>query len=396
MNARAVLIAGGFVAALALHVSRCQNVHVPARAIGAPTGVGNGSGPTGLTALPPGVPVAPGAMTSTGQPLRIGEAFANSFDPSDTGLVRPHGSFAYSRNGAAAWMKTGVSSTSWTSMTAIDAAAAIIGNVTSDRILGRDTAGIGPVEQLTVGGGLEFTGSGGLQRSALTGDVTASAGSGSTTIANDAVTNAKLANMANSTIKCRTTAGTGDPEDCTGAQVGAIIGASGGGAMVLVSSQDVSSSPITWSSLTGDASTTLGYQIYGRVRGSTASTQVALRVNNDTGSNYQWIRTDNDGATVSGAIGSSATSIAIFPAVLGNDQTLAFSVFVPVSGDSGTGFAREKGVTWMAQSQDAATAGYSTGGGAYLVTGQITRLDLVATAGGFEAGTRAALYRITR
>lgn len=62
----------------------------------------------------------------------------------------------------------------------------------TDRLLGRDTASAGNVEELTVGGGLEFTGSGGIQRSALTGDVTAIAGSGSTTIAANAVTDAKF------------------------------------------------------------------------------------------------------------------------------------------------------------------------------------------------------------
>lgn len=66
----------------------------------------------------------------------------------------------------------------------------------TDRLLGRDMAGSGAVEELTVGGGLEFTGSGGVQRSALTGDVTASAGSNATTIANNAVTTAKIANLA--------------------------------------------------------------------------------------------------------------------------------------------------------------------------------------------------------
>lgn len=40
--------------------------------------------------------------------------------------------------------------------------------------------------------------------------------------ATNTVTNAMLSNMANSTIKCRTTAGTGAPEDCTGANVAAI------------------------------------------------------------------------------------------------------------------------------------------------------------------------------
>jgi hypothetical protein len=162
----------------------------------------------------------------------------------------------------------------------------------TDRVAGRDTAGTGALEALTVGGGLEFTGSGGIQRSALTGDVTASAGSnttdiasgvvGTTEIANgsvayadianlgalsvmgrsansagvgadisasaasgavlresgstigfgtvatagiadDAVTNAKAANMATQTIKGRNTAGTGDPEDLSGATVLAMI-----------------------------------------------------------------------------------------------------------------------------------------------------------------------------
>lgn len=43
------------------------------------------------------------------------------------------------------------------------------------------------------------------------------------TIVNDAVTNAKMANMANGTIKGRTTAGTGDPEDLTATQLTAIL-----------------------------------------------------------------------------------------------------------------------------------------------------------------------------
>lgn len=87
----------------------------------------------------------------------------------------------------------------------------------ASRLLGRVSAGSGAAEELTVGGGLEFSGSQ-LRTAAFTGDVTKSAGGTAQTIANDAVTNAKLANMAASTIKGRITASTGDPEDLTAAQ----------------------------------------------------------------------------------------------------------------------------------------------------------------------------------
>lgn len=57
------------------------------------------------------------------------------------------------------------------------------------------------------------------ERAALTGDITASANSNATTIANDAVSNAKLANMAAWTIKMRNNAASGDPQDQTLADI---------------------------------------------------------------------------------------------------------------------------------------------------------------------------------
>jgi hypothetical protein len=64
--------------------------------------------------------------------------------------------------------------------------------IATDKILGRDSSGTGVVEELNVGGGVEFTGSGGIQTSAFTGDVTKAAGGTSQTIANSAVTYAKI------------------------------------------------------------------------------------------------------------------------------------------------------------------------------------------------------------
>lgn len=55
--------------------------------------------------------------------------------------------------------------------------------ITTDRILGRDTAGTGNIEQLTVSGGVEFTTSGGIQTSAFTGDATKAAGGTALTLA---------------------------------------------------------------------------------------------------------------------------------------------------------------------------------------------------------------------
>jgi hypothetical protein len=74
-------------------------------------------------------------------------------------------------------------------------------NITSDRLLGRDTAGSGDTEEISVSGGIEFTGTGGIRTSAFTGDVTKAAGGTATTIANGAVTEAKLADDAVTQLK---------------------------------------------------------------------------------------------------------------------------------------------------------------------------------------------------
>jgi len=94
-----------------------------------------------------------------------------------------------------------------------------------------------------IGGGGSGSGSGGGGDgiTALTGDVTATGpGSAAATIADGAITSAKiaddavgndkLANMATASLKGRTTAGTGDPEDLTGTQATALLDAFTSGA----------------------------------------------------------------------------------------------------------------------------------------------------------------------
>ena len=64
--------------------------------------------------------------------------------------------------------------------------------VATNSLLGRDTVGTGNVETILLNATLSMDGSNNLQREALTGDVTASAGSNATTIANNAVTTVKI------------------------------------------------------------------------------------------------------------------------------------------------------------------------------------------------------------
>lgn len=100
------------------------------------------------------------------------------------------------------------------------------------------------------------------------------------TLADDSVTNAKLANMANATIKCRTTAGTGDPEDCTGTQVTALLDtfsssakgltpASGGGTSNFLRADG------NWAAPSGGGNVTTGTLTTGAIPKATGATSIA-------------------------------------------------------------------------------------------------------------------------
>ena len=98
-------------------------------------------------------------------------------------------------------------------------------DLATDRLIGRDTAGTGAPEAISVTGGIEFTGGGSLQVGAFSGDVSKTAGSSTLTITSDAVTYAKMQNVTETArVIGRRTTGAGDPEECSLSQVLDFVG----------------------------------------------------------------------------------------------------------------------------------------------------------------------------
>jgi hypothetical protein len=100
---------------------------------------------------------------------------------------------------------------------------AMLANVTGPVIIGRYDAGAGSVQLISVGNGLEFSGTG-IRRAAITGDVSVAAGDATATIAANAVSNTKLADMPANTFKGNNTGSSADPKDLTVAEMQAALG----------------------------------------------------------------------------------------------------------------------------------------------------------------------------
>ena len=181
----------------------------------------------------------------------------------------------------------------------------------TDRLLGRDTAAAGDTEEISVSGGLEFTGSGGIQTSAFTGDVTKSAGGTSTTIANDAVTNAKLADMAGFSVKVKSTTGSGDPEDLTMA-ADTVLGRSGTG--------DINDIQIVTNHISNDAVT------YAKIQNISATDRLLGRDTTGAGDTEEISLNSTLEFTGSGSIQRAALTGDITASAGSNATTLASSI----------------------------------------------------------------------
>lgn len=195
----------------------------------------------------------------------------------------------------------------------------------------------------TGGGTVTGTSSGtntGDQTITLTGNVTGSGtGSFAATIANDAVTNAKLANVATATIKGRVTAATGDPEDLTGTQATTLLDtftsalkglapASGGGTTNFLRADGTWAAPPGGGGGSGSI-TTSGYdmtsaRLLGRTTAATgaieeltaAAAKTFLSIASGDVSGLTYFATGTDAANLTGTV-----NVARFPALTGGDVT---------------------------------------------------------------------------
>lgn len=96
-------------------------------------------------------------------------------------------------------------------------------NIATDSLIGRDTAATGDPENILLNATLSMDGSGNLQRAALTGDVTAAAGSNATTIANNAVSDVKLRDSGALSVIGRSANSSGDPADISATATSAAV-----------------------------------------------------------------------------------------------------------------------------------------------------------------------------
>lgn len=162
----------------------------------------------------------------------------------------------------------------------------MLAQIATQTFKGRTSSGTGNVEDLTVAQAktlLGITGTNtGDQTITLTGDVTGSGtASFATTIAGNAVTNAKLAQIATQTFKGRTSAGTGNVEDLTIAQTKTLLNLTGtnSGDQTITLTGDV-----TGSGTSSFASTiSAGAVTYSKIQNVTATNKVLGRTSTGAG-----------------------------------------------------------------------------------------------------------------
>jgi hypothetical protein len=230
----------------------------------------------------------------------------------------------------------------------------------TDRLLGRDTAGAGDVEELTVGGGIEFTGSGGLQTSAFTGNVTKSAGGTSTTIANGVVAPAMLT--------------TGGPSWTSGGDV-TVTGD------ITVTGNDIKSSSATAITMSGADVTVAGdLTVTGNDIKSSSATAITMSGANVAMQGNTEFKNYTEGVVAIGTVGATHT----FDLTNGTVQTATLTSGTAATFTMPTATAGKSFVFFVKQpaSGSTTTATFTgvkfSGGTAPTITATLGRLDVIS------------------
>ena len=273
--------------------------------------------------------------------------------------------------------------------------------IATDRLIGRDSAGTGNVEELTVGGGVEFTGSGGIQTSAFTGDVTKAAGGTAQTIATSAVTYAKIQDISaasrllgrgagagagvaqeinlgtglsmSGTTLSSTAAGSVTSVDASGGTTGLTF--SGGpvtttGTLTLAGTLDVANGGTGATTATG-ALTSLGAYPNSNPAGYTANAGTVTNVS------------ASGGANISVATGSTTPVISQVAATTTQNGYMTSAQATKLDGIAAGASVTSVGV-------DGGTTGLTTTGGPITSSGTITLAGTLAVANGGTGATSAA------
>jgi hypothetical protein len=272
--------------------------------------------------------------------------------------------------------------------------------IATDRLIGRDSAGTGNVEELTVGGGVEFTGSG-IQTSAFTGDVTKAAGGTAQTIATSAVTYAKIQDISaasrllgrgagagagvaqeinlgtglsmSGTTLSSTAAGSVTSVDASGGTTGLTF--SGGpvtttGTLTLAGTLDVANGGTGATTATG-ALTSLGAYPNSNPAGYTANAGTVTNVS------------ASGGANISVATGSTTPVISQVAATTTQNGYMTSAQATKLDGIAAGASVTSVGV-------DGGTTGLTTTGGPITSSGTITLAGTLAVANGGTGATSAA------
>lgn len=221
---------------------------------------------------------------------------------------------------------------------------------------------------------------------ALTGDVTTSAGAVATTIATNAVTNAKAAQMAANTVKGNNTGSTANAADLTVSQTQTLLQINSSNKQTTTLGS--AASTITFTVPSGYTNLKLIFQ--GRSSAAANTPGVNLTFNSDSGANYSytWLYYaagtggSDTGSATSARVGSipGTTTTANYPgtfhlSIPNYAGTTFYKAFDSYGGDD-TGAS--VGETW-------------TFHGTWANTAAITSLTLTAASGNFVTGTVATL-----